>query len=65
MFHFTGNSKQILCINYVGRGFTGNDATKENNRVILLRLQQSEAVNMLKMKLQWVKGAIFVRSAVR
>ena len=56
MFHFTGNSKQILYINNVGRGLTGNDATKENNRVILLRLQQSEAVNMLKMKLQWMKG---------
>ena len=56
MFHFTGNSKQILFINNVVRDFTGNDATKENNRVILLRLQQSKVVNMLKMKLQWMKG---------
>ena len=46
---------QILFINIiVGRSFTSKNASKENNRTILW-LHQSEAVNILKIKLQRMK----------
>ena len=49
---------QILFINViVGTGFTCENASKENNRIILL-LHQSEAVNILKMKLLRMKGKL-------
>ena len=38
----------------VGSGFTSKNASKENYRIIL-RLQQSEAANILKIKLQRTK----------
>ena len=42
----------------VGRSFSSNNASKENNRIIFLRLHQSKASNILKIKTAADEGEV-------
>ena len=61
MSHFIVPVLQFY-LTIVCRGLTRNNASKENNRIIL-QLHQRDAVKILKMKLQWMKGKLGGRVA--